>query len=98
MIAGRLQDSIGLLTSALAEWPHGQHRDRGLCLARLANAYAVTGRTEESCETGKRALIAMREAPSARTATALRDLRGKLMPHRRQSDVVDLRELLARAV
>jgi len=98
MIAGRFKDSISMLTSALSEWPTGQQRDRGLCLARLANAYAVAGRIEESCESGKLALIALGQAPSARTATCLRQLRGKLVPHRRQADVVGLQELLAKAV
>lgn len=95
---GRTAPAIDLFNDALTRWTEGQDRDRGMCLARLANAYAEVHEIGAPCEAGTAAVISLTSAPSARTQSALRQLRARLDRRRRQPAVVDLREHLARAV
>jgi tetratricopeptide (TPR) repeat protein len=95
---GRPADAIQLFGDALQGWPNGQQRDRGLCLARLANAYAQVGSIDASCETAHEAVSAVQFAPSARTASNLRQLCNRLEPYRRRAEVARLRESLQEAV
>jgi transcriptional regulator with XRE-family HTH domain len=98
LLAGNSRAAVQLLTSAVDAWPAGQDRDKGLCLARLANAYIEAGEPEAACEAGHAAIVSLTAAVSARTLGALRRLRGRLVPYRTRHDVMDLREELARAV
>ncbi|GAB7193405.1 hypothetical protein NUM3379_41150 [Kineococcus sp. NUM-3379] len=95
---GRPEPAVRLLADAASAWPAGQERDKGLCLARLANAYAASREPEEACRVAGQAVAVLRAAPSARTSSALRELRGRLVPYRRRPDVMALRAELATAV
>ena len=98
LTTGSTSPAIHLFNEALRVWPAGQERDRGLCLARLANAYAQAHEIEAACEAGRASVTTLTSAPSARTQSALRRLRGRLDRTRRRPEVMDLREQLARAI
>ncbi|WP_369055620.1 hypothetical protein [Kineococcus terrestris] len=95
---GRPEPAVRLLADAAAAWPAGQEQDKGLCLARLANAYAASREPGEACRVAGQAVAVLRAAPSARTSSSLRELRGRLVPYRRRPDVMALRAELATAV
>lgn len=92
---GRPDEAIETYSNSLAEWPAEQRRDRGLCLSRLASAYASMGEIESACATGQQAAVAVRRAPSARTLGMLRTLSTQVAPSRRIGAVDDLRQSLA---
>lgn len=98
LVAGSPAAAVQLLNSAVEEWPTGQDRDRGLCLARLAHAYIETKQPDAACATAREAVVSLAAARSARTEATLRRLRGRLLPFRRRADVQELREELAQAV
>ena len=98
LLAGDTNAAVQLLSSAINQWPTGQDRDRGLCLARLAHAYVEAREPEAACEIGHQAVASLTTARSARTEGSLRRLRGRLHPYRTRPDVMDLREVLAQAV
>ena len=86
-----------MLEAAATRWPLAE-RDKGLCLARLANAYVAAREPDKACAAASEALAVMAVASSQRTAGTLRELRGRLVPYRRRPDVMDLRAELAVAV
>ena len=98
LVAGDPGKAAQLLGAAVEQWPAGQDRDRGLCLARLAHAYIDTDEPEAACATARDAVASLDAARSARTEGTLRRLRGRLLTVRRRPDVVELREVLAQAV
>jgi transcriptional regulator with XRE-family HTH domain len=98
LLAGNTRAAVQLLSSAVNTWPAGQDRDKGLCLARLANAYIEAREPEAACQVGHAAVVSLTAAVSARTESALRRLRGRLIPYRTRRDVMDLRDELAQAV
>lgn len=78
------------LIDAAGGWPGGHERDHALCLARLAQSYARAYDPDQACSAGHRAVKAAVFAPSARTTSTLRALRGALSRYRTQPDVTDL--------
>jgi tetratricopeptide (TPR) repeat protein len=57
--------AIPIFEQGIADWPDGQERDRGLCLARLATAHAFAGDIEAASSVGQQALTILRTAHSA---------------------------------
>jgi transcriptional regulator with XRE-family HTH domain len=98
LTAGDPLAALRLLSTALEQWPAGQDRDRGLCLARLAHAYVDADEPEAACTTARQAVASLEAARSARTEGTLRRLRGRLLIFRRRPEVQELREELAQAV
>jgi hypothetical protein len=98
LTAGDPLAAVRLLSTALEQWPAGQDRDRGLCLARLAHAYVDADEPETACTTARQAVASLEAARSARTEGTLRRLRGRLLIFRRRPEVQELREELAQAV
>lgn len=98
LAAGDPSTAVQLLGTAAADWPDGQDRDRGLCLARLSHAYLDTDEPEAACSTARDAVASLDAARSARTEATLRRFRGRLLTLRRRPDVLELREVLAKAV
>jgi transcriptional regulator with XRE-family HTH domain len=67
--------AVAVLRRALATWPAGQERDRGLCLARLALAHAQSGDLDAAASAGIDALAVVQSSASARSLDQLRRLR-----------------------
>jgi transcriptional regulator with XRE-family HTH domain len=95
---GCLKNADDLMTRAVATWPDGQQRDKGLCLARLAEIRIADGDVAGACEAATDAATIYVTAPSARTARALRATRNRLHPHRRAPEAAQLRTRLAAVV
>lgn len=91
---GRPDRAVGLLTDALDDWPEGDKRDRGVGLARLANAHVMAGSIESACERAHSSIEIVRTAPSARALAELSRLNSRLSPFRRNRDVVELTEAI----
>jgi tetratricopeptide (TPR) repeat protein len=73
--------SIPIFERSLKNWPLGdQPRDRGLCLARLATAYAIAGDLDAASAAGVESLTSLRIAGSGRVLNQLRQLRLRLAP------------------
>jgi tetratricopeptide (TPR) repeat protein len=68
---GRPGEAIEPLQQGLARWPAQYRRDLGLCLARLAVAYASDGQVEHTLAVADHALVIARETGSFRTHTQL---------------------------
>jgi tetratricopeptide (TPR) repeat protein len=82
--------AIPVFEKALSTWPESQRRDRGLCLTRLASAHAARGDREHAYENGIQAVRTVRTATSARALRDLRQLRERLVPWRRNEEVLAL--------
>jgi len=73
--------AIPIFERSLENWPLGdQPRDRGLCLARLATAYAIAGSLDAAAAAGTQSLFSLRIAGSGRVLNQLRQLRLRLAP------------------
>lgn len=83
--------AAGRLSKAVAMWPEGFRRDRGLALARLALVEAISGNLEAACESGKQAVDLAAVASSARTRAVLKSLDKRLAPHQRSTVVSEFR-------
>lgn len=92
---GRAAEAAKIYSDSLDEWPSAERRDHGLCLSRLALAYAEMGEVEQACFIGKQAADVVCAAPSARTLDVLRRVSGQVAPSRRIDAVVELRHALA---
>jgi len=92
---GRPADALPIFEESRSRWPAGNMRDRLLCLARLASAYACAGETEAACATASEALASARDVTSARVSAELARLRQHLAPWADQRAVADLRARLA---
>lgn len=92
---GRIGPAVDLISKAVETWPDGQQRDKGLCLARLAEARVTADDVPGACDTALQAARVYSMAPSARTAATLRGVRNRLHRHRRVPEVRDLNEQLA---
>jgi len=68
---GRPGEAIEPLQQGLVRWPAQYRRDLGLCLARLAVAYAGDGQVEHTIAVADRALVITRETGSFRTHSQL---------------------------
>src|SRR5438105_4904059 len=88
----RFDSAISTFERSLASWPDALRRDQGLCLARLANAYAGHGDTERACAIGRQAVDAIRSATSSRAVHELQNVRVRLAPLRRHVEVSDFSE------
>jgi len=88
----RFDSAIVTFERSLASWPDALRRDQGMCLARLANAYAGQEDPERACAIGRRAVDAIRSATSNRAVHELQNVRVRLAPWRRHAEVSDLSE------
>jgi hypothetical protein len=77
---GRPDRAIHLLEDSLARLPSVHRRDRGVYLARLASAYALSGSPDVSVRKGWEALAAAEATGSRRITTELGQLRTRLVP------------------
>jgi tetratricopeptide (TPR) repeat protein len=87
---GRFDSAIATFERSLEAWPERLRRDRGLCLARLANAYAGREDIERACDVGRRATEVIRSATSSRALQELHRVRVRVAPWRRHAEVSDL--------
>ncbi|MFT9476795.1 helix-turn-helix domain-containing protein [Streptomyces sp. Mo3] len=92
---GRPADAVATYQQALHRWPSTYQRERGLHLARLANAHAADRSPDAACATAMEALDITRETESSRTTAELRRVITGLAPWRRTAMVRDLSEAVA---
>lgn len=92
---GKPADAVATYQRALDDWPTIYQRERGLHLARLANAHAADRAPDAACTTAVEALEITRETESRRTKAELRRVVTGLAPWRRTSMVRDLAEAVA---
>lgn len=92
---GRPADAVATYRQALGDWPPVYQRERGLHLARLANAHAADRTPDAACLTAMEALEITRETESRRTKAELRRVVTGLAPWRRTAMVQDLAEAVA---
>ncbi|WP_327291464.1 helix-turn-helix domain-containing protein [Streptomyces sp. NBC_01198] len=86
----RPQDAVTTLEASLTRWPAEQQRDRGLCLARLATAYAQMEDVEAAYNAASQAAAIAQSTGSARILAEL----GRLQTHlARWSKLVEIAEL-----
>lgn len=86
----RPQDAVKTLEASLTRWPAEQQRDRGLCLARLATAYAQMEDVEAAYTTAAEAAAIAQATGSARILSEL----GRVQTHlTRWSKLVEIAEL-----
>jgi tetratricopeptide (TPR) repeat protein len=88
--------AIPIFEKAIATLPVFMRRDQGLCLTRLATAYASEGDKARACHAGQKALKTVRTATSARALHELRKLRELLAPWRRDEEVSELTHSIKR--
>lgn len=86
----RYDQAIEIYEDALTGWPDGFRRDHGLCLTRLANAYAGQQAVASAVEAGHRAVEIVEIAPSGRAFQELQIFRLRLAPWRKTAAVSDL--------
>ena len=77
---GRPERAIPLFENSLARLPSVHRRDRGVYLARLASAYALSGSPELSVRKGWEAHSVAQATGSRRITTELGQLRARLAP------------------
>jgi transcriptional regulator with XRE-family HTH domain len=77
---GRPDRAINLLEDSLARLPSVHRRDRGVYLARLASAYALSSSPDVSVRKGWEALAVAEATGSRRITTELGQLRTRLAP------------------
>ena len=92
---GRPAAAVAIFEECRALWPAGKERDRVLCVARLATAYAGVGAPDVACAIVSEVLAPPRQITSARVSAELDRLRHKLAPWARQQAVADFRASLA---
>jgi tetratricopeptide (TPR) repeat protein len=93
---GRFDTAVTTYESSLPTWPDSLRRDQGLCLARLANAYAGQGDYERAAASGRQAVEVIRSATSSRALNELQRVRVRLAPLRRHAEVSDLSDRIRR--
>lgn len=91
---GRPHDAVRTLEASLIRWPAEQQRDRGLCLARLATAYAHLEDVEAGYNTAAQALAIARSTGSARILAELRRLQKRLAPWSKLVEIAALNRQL----
>jgi hypothetical protein len=77
---GRPERAVGLFEDSLARLPSVHRRDRGVYLARLSSAHALSGSPDASGRTGWEALAVAQATGSRRITTELGQLRTRLAP------------------
>jgi transcriptional regulator with XRE-family HTH domain len=85
------KSAIPVFEESRAEWSSmEQVRDRALCLARLATAYAAIGEAEQACAVAEELITVAGGLSSARVAAQIADLRSSLTPWRGDLAMRDL--------
>ena len=87
---GRPERAITLFEDSLARLPSVHRRDRGVYLARLASAYALSGSPDLSVRKGWEAVSVAQATGSRRITTELGQLRARLAPWERTPQVGQL--------
>ena len=87
---GRPERAITLFENSLARLPSVHRRDRGVYLARLASAYALSGSPEVSVRKGWEAISVAQATGSRRINTELAQLRTRLTPWESRPQVSQL--------
>ncbi|MFF1563799.1 hypothetical protein ACFVY1_09765 [Streptomyces sp. NPDC058293] len=84
------EDAVRTLEQSLTQWPAEQQRDRGLCLARLATAYAQNEDLEGAVSAATQAVSIAQATGSARILAELTRLQAHLAPFRKLVEVAEL--------
>ncbi|GHC33057.1 helix-turn-helix domain-containing protein [Streptomyces cinnamoneus] len=90
----RPQEAIPVFLGSLKDWPAEQERDRGLCLARLATAYALSEDVESAHETALQAVAVAQATGSARIKEELFRLQTHLARWRKLVEIAELNHTL----
>ncbi|MEV4439623.1 hypothetical protein AB0K09_11465 [Streptomyces sp. NPDC049577] len=90
----RPEAAIPTFVESLKNWPEEQERDRGLCLARLASAYALAEDMENAHAAALQAIDIARATGSARIRDELFRLQGHLARWRKLVEVAELNRRL----
>ncbi|MFG3504069.1 tetratricopeptide repeat protein [Streptomyces sp. NPDC047821] len=90
----RPQEAVETLEASLPHWPAEQQRDRGLCLARLATAYAQLEDVEGAYNTASQAVAIAQTTGSARILAELGRPQSHLSPWRKLVEIAELNRLL----
>ncbi|QSY50198.1 MULTISPECIES: hypothetical protein [Streptomyces] len=90
----RPHEAVQTLEASLTRWPAEQQRDRGLCLARLATAYAQLEDVEGAYATASQAVAIAQSTGSARIFAELGRLQAHLTPWRKLVEIAELNRLL----
>ncbi|KMO99767.1 helix-turn-helix domain-containing protein [Streptomyces roseus] len=91
---GQPEQAVATLEASLTEWPAEQQRDRGLCLARLATAYAQLEDVEGAYNAASQAAAIAEATGSARILGELLRLQPFLAPWRKLVEIAELNRLL----
>src|SRR5215472_10851889 len=85
------RSAIPVFEASRAQWSAAeQTRDRALCLARLATAYAATDEFQQACAVAEDLITVAAGLCSARVAAQVADLRSALSPWLKRPTVTDL--------
>ncbi|WP_267242861.1 hypothetical protein [Streptomyces sp. PR69] len=90
----RPEDAVRTLEASLTRWPAEQQRDRGLCLARLATAYAQLEDVEGAYNAASQAAAIAQTTGSARILAELGRLQPLLSPWRKLVEIGELNRIL----
>jgi hypothetical protein len=91
MKLGSAEAAIPVFEGSRSRWDaSNQVRDRALCLARLATAYAATGEPEQACAVADELVAVAGGLSSARVASQVTSLRSSLYLWRKDLVVTDL--------
>ncbi|MEV7970000.1 helix-turn-helix transcriptional regulator [Sphaerisporangium sp. NPDC088356] len=91
VLLGRASQALPMFEESRSQWTDsGQVRDRALCLARLATAYAVADQPEQACLVTDDAIALTHVLGSGRVLAQLKALRRSLARWSKQHDVEDL--------
>ncbi|MFI7011690.1 hypothetical protein [Streptomyces sp. NPDC050145] len=86
----RPEGAVKTLEESLTRWPAHQQRDRGLCLARLATAYAQAEDLEGAVNAATQAVSIAQATGSARILAELTRLQTHLEPFRKLVEIAEL--------
>ncbi|MGA4800778.1 hypothetical protein [Streptomyces lavendulocolor] len=90
----RPQEAVATLEASLTHWPAEQQRDRGLCLARLATAYAQLEDVEGAYNAASQAVAIAQTTGSARILAELGRLQSHLTAWRKLVEIAELNRRL----
>jgi tetratricopeptide (TPR) repeat protein len=93
---GNYSAAIPIFQRSLADWPNGQRRDQGLCLARLSSAHLGEGNLADACQIGDQAVTVVGTATSHRALNELQIVRTKLLPWRKDAQAWELSDRIRR--
>lgn len=91
----RPEAAMQTLRASLTHWPAEQQRDRGLCLARLATAYAQLEDVEGAYNTALQAVAIAQTTGSARILAELGRLQTHLARWQKLVEIAELNRLLS---